>query len=89
MKNGDKFERAIVQLLEERIEDQGMSHSDFARHVMDGDSIRSWRLCRAKDGRRRRLRLSEAYDAAEVLGEDFATLMWNLLQEAHKRGLLE
>lgn len=89
MKNGDKFERAVVTLLEERIEAMGMSHSDFARKVMDGDPIRSWRLCRAKDGRRRRLRLSEAYDAAEMLGEDFATLMWQLLQEARKRGLVE
>lgn len=89
MKNGDKFERAVVMLLEERIEARGMSHSDFARDVMGGDPIRSWRLCRAKDGRTRRLRLSEAYDAAEVLGEDFASMMWQLVQEAKKRGLLD
>lgn len=89
MKNGDKFERAVVTLLEERIEARGMSHSDFARDVMGGDPIRAWRLCRAKDGRTRRLRLSEVYDAAEVLGEDFASLMWQLVQEAKKRGLIE
>lgn len=89
MKNGDQFERAVVTLLEERIEARGMSHSDFARDVMDGDPIRSWRLCRAKDGRTRRLRLSEVYDAAEVLGEDFASLMWQLVQEAKKRGMIE
>ena len=89
MKNGDKFEKVVVELLEERIAAKGLSHSDFAREVMDGDPIRSWRLCRARDGRRRRLRLSEIYDAAEVLGEDFASLMWQFLQEARKRGLLK
>ena len=89
MKNGDQFERAVVALLEERIEARGMSHSDFARDVMDGDPIRAWRLCRAKEGRTRRLRLSEVYDAAEVLGEDFASLMWQLVQEAKKRGMIE
>lgn len=89
MKNGDKFERAIVALLEERVDASGMSHSEFGRRIMDGDGVRLWRLCRAKDGKRRRLTICEAYAAAEVFGEDFSAMMWSFTQEARKRGLIE
>lgn len=85
MKNGDSFEKAVVTLLEERVDARGMSQSDFARLIFKGDSVRLWRLCRAKKGRRRRLSMGEAYSAAEALGEDFATLMWGFVQESRKR----
>ena len=88
MKNGDKFERAVVALLEERVEAAGLKHSDFGNRIIEGDGGRLWRLCRAKTGKRRRLALSEAYAASEVLGEDFSAMMWGFVQEAKKRGLI-
>lgn len=89
MKNGDKFEQAVVLLLEERVDALGMSQSAFAKRIMQGDAVRLWRLCRAKEGRRRKLTMCEAYAAAEALGEDFASMMWGFLQEARKRGWIK
>lgn len=89
MKNGDRFEKAVVALLEERVDAQGMSQSEFAKRIMQGDAVRLWRLCRAKKGRRRKLTMCEAYSAAEVLGVDFAALLWEFTQEARKRGWIE
>lgn len=90
MKNGDKFERAVVALLEERVDASDMSQAEFGRLIMGAtDGARAWRLCRAKEGKRRRIALCEAYAAAEVLGEDFASMIWGFMQEGRKRGLLE
>ena len=89
MKDGDKFERAVVALLEERITAAGLSHSEFARAVMDGDAVRAWRLCRAKEGKSRRMSLAETYAAARFFGEDFANMIWNLERQAKERGLID
>ena len=89
MKDGDKFERAVVALLEERITASGLSHSEFARAVMDGDAVRAWRLCRAKEGKSRRMSLAETYAAAKFFGEDFANMIWNLERQAKERGLVD
>ena len=89
MKDGDKFERAVVALLEERITASGLSHSEFARAVMDGDAVRAWRLCRAKEGKTRRMSLAEIYAAARFFGEDFANMIWNLERQAKERGLID
>lgn len=89
MKDGDKFERAVVALLEERITASGLSHSEFARAVMDGDAVRAWRLCRAKEGKSRRMSLAETYAAAKFFGEDFANMIWNLERQAKERGLID
>ncbi len=89
MKDGDKFERAVVALLEEKITASGLSHSEFARSVMDGDAVRAWRLCRAKEGKSRRMSLAETYAAAKFFGEDFANMIWNLERQAKERGLID
>ena len=89
MKDGDKFERAVVALLEEKITASGLSHSEFARAVMDGDAVRAWRLCRAKEGKSRRMSLAETYAAAKFFGEDFANMIWNLERQAKERGLID
>ena len=89
MKEGDKFERAVVALLDERITAAGLSHSEFARAVMDGDPVRSWRLCRAKEGKSRRMSLAETYAAAKFFGEDFANMIWSLERQAKERGMLD
>lgn len=89
MKEGDKFERAVVALLDERITAAGLSHSEFARAVMDGDPVRSWRLCRAKTGKSRRMSLAETYAAAKFFGEDFANMIWSLERQAKERGMLD
>ena len=89
MKEGDKFERAVVALLDERITAAGLSHSEFARAVMDGDPVRSWRLCRAKEGKSRRMSLAETYAAAKFFGEDFANMIWSLERQAKERGMID
>lgn len=89
MKDGDKFERAVVALLEEKITASGLSHSEFARAVMDGDAVRAWRLCRAKEGKSRRMSLAETYAAARFFGEDFANMIWNLERQAKERGMID
>lgn len=89
MKDGDKFERAVVALLEERIAEAGISNSEFARAVMDGDSVRAWRLCRAREGKSRRMSLAETYAAAKFFGEEFANMIWNFERQAKERGMID
>lgn len=89
MTDGDRFELAVVALLEEKVTASGKSQSEFARAVIEGDSARAWRLCRTKNGKRRRLTLAEAYAAARFFGEDFASMMWTFGRLAKERGMID
>lgn len=90
MKKDDYFERVFVELVAERVEDSGLSHSEFGRRVFGGGAsgVRLWRSVRDHDGRGRKLTLGEAYRMAEALGTDFPSLVWNLCQAAKNRGML-
>lgn len=89
MKTAEAYEKAFVSLVAERVEDLGMSHSEFGRRVFGSTAgVRLWRSCRDFKSRRRKLTLGEAYLMAEALGTDFPSLVWNLTQAAKNRGLL-
>jgi hypothetical protein len=89
MENTDSFERVFITLIAERVEASPLSHSEFGRRVFGAASgIRLWRSCRDFEKRRRKLTLDEAYRMADVLGTDFPTMLWNMVQEAKARGML-
>jgi len=89
MKNTDNFERVFITLMIERIEDCGMSHAEFGKKVFGETSgVRLWRSCRDFEKRRRKLTLEESYRMAAVLGTDFPTMVWNMVQAAKARGMI-
>lgn len=81
MEKSVAFERAFVALLAERVESSGMSHSEFGRRVFGEDSgSRTWRSTRDPE-RARKITLAEVHLAANVLGLDFPTMVWQFTQE--------
>jgi hypothetical protein len=89
MDKADNFERVFITLVAERVKAAKMSHSEFGRKIFgESAGVRLWRACRDFEGRGRRLTLDEAYRMADVLGTDFPTMVWNMVQEAKARGLL-
>lgn len=82
-----RFERAFVALVAERVEQAGMSHSEFGRRVFGSEhGSRLWRTAR-EPARARKIILAEAYRMAEVLGTDLPTLLWQISREAEARGM--
>jgi len=89
MSTPELYEQAFIKLIAERVEDIGMSHSEFGKLVFGkAGGVRIWRSCRDIEGRGRSLTLAEAYRIAEVLGSDFPCLVWNLTMAAKNRGML-
>ncbi|MDR3044031.1 MAG: hypothetical protein LBU75_07175 [Desulfovibrio sp.] len=88
MENSIAFERALVALVAERVENSDLSHSEFGRRIFGEESgSRLWRSCRDAT-RPRRILLAEAHRMAELLGMDFPTMIWQFTQEAKARGLI-
>lgn len=82
------YERAIVALVAEKVEEIGMSHSEFGRRIFGEESgVRLWRKCRESTSPRK-LVFSEAYKIAELFDLDLPTMLWQFSQEAQRRGML-
>ncbi|ABM29791.1 hypothetical protein Dvul_2780 [Nitratidesulfovibrio vulgaris DP4] len=88
MDKSTHFERALVALIAEQVEQRGMSHSEFGRAIFGQEhGPRLWRT--ARDPKRaRKITIAEAYRMAETLGTDLPTLLWRITQDATTRGMM-
>ncbi len=85
MEKSLEFERAVIDLVAEILEKQGVTHTDFGRAVFGPESgVRAWRKCRESETPRK-LSLAETHKIAEFLGIDLATMLWQLEREAEYR----
>lgn len=88
MKKADIFEQFFVEAMTEKVEASTMSHSEFGRRVFGEDSgARLWRATREKS-RKRSVSIGEASLMAEALGMDFPSLVWEIVQDGKRRGIL-
>lgn len=85
MKTSSEFERDFIVLVTERVEDLGMSQSEFGKKVFgEASGDRLWRATRSPS-RKRGLSLGAAVTMAEALGTDFPSLVWHVTQAAKNR----
>lgn len=86
METQHPFEIAFVDYVASRVESSEMSHSEFGRRVLGEKSgSRLWRCCRHGTPQRRFISVSEAHVMAEILGEEFPSLIWKISQWLDER----
>ena len=88
MENSKKFEYFFIEEIARRLDEAGLSHSEFGRQVFGEHSgSRLWRAARGEN-RKRGLSLSEAFKMAEILGTDYPSLIWDIYQKAKKEDII-
>ena len=83
METNTNFERFFIEAVVKRIEALGMSHREFGMKLMGEHGARIWLRTRSPNDneKARKLTLEEAYRIAEILHEDFPSLIWQVKQE--------
>lgn len=81
------FERFFVEAVSQRLEKLGMSHREFGMRLLGENGARLWLRVRNPNNsdKPRKLTLEEACRIAEILGEDFPSLVWKISQEMDKQ----